>query len=396
MQQRNLKFFQLHNPFFLLSAFCMLVGCYGLIRVARAAAEQSDALLALMGVLNVYELALLGLGWYLIRSRRAVRDGRMLLLLELVFLVDATYLQGEYCSVNPSRSAVVGLFVLMLVVLKVGIMLSALGRRLSWNTHVFLLTHFGVLLGAPSLAGVLFRQGSLSSGFFYLLWWVIAVLPFFQIGILRELRRGPFPEAWLRPIDKNFRIALVFLPSISIGWHTLTLHWLYDVPFYTAYVAPVILGWVVCLSIVGVPWLAREKCTGIIWVGTLTALVFSLSYPQTLLFEPSFFPGLVFSPLRLMLVTAAAVYFFGYWSYRRTSFFVATFTVSLMAGAGHSLHSIFVNLTRALGRILPRTLTEWCLVSVVLAFVFLAAGAALSLKRNDHNSGRRPLKRPAT
>jgi hypothetical protein len=395
MQQQNLKFFQLHNPFYLLSAFCMLVGCYGLIRVARAAAVQSEALLVLMGVLHVYELALVGLAWYLIKSRRAVRDGRMLLLLELVFLVDATYLQGEYSSVNPRQSAVVGLLVLTLVVLKVGAMLSALGRRLSWKTQVFLLTHFGVLFGVPTLAGAVFRQVSLSSGLFYGLWWVLAVLPLFQIGIIRELRKGPFPESWLRPIDKNFRTALVVLPYLSIGWHVLTLHWLYDVPFHTAYVAPVILGWVVGLSIVGVPWMSRQRCTGIIWVGTLAAIVLSVSYPQTLLFEASFFPGLMLSPLRLMLLAVAAVYFFGYWSHRRRLFFAAALTASLMAGAGHSLHSILVNLTHAFGRILPRTLAEWCMVSVVLAFVFLAAGAALSLSRNDHRSGRRPLKRQA-
>ena len=40
MRETTLKFFQLHNPFYLLSALCMLAGCFGLVHVLGVAAAS--------------------------------------------------------------------------------------------------------------------------------------------------------------------------------------------------------------------------------------------------------------------------------------------------------------------------------------------------------------------
>ena len=85
MQPKTLRFFQLHNPFYLLSALCMLLGCFGLVHSLGMASGHIETLLVLMGVVQAYEFLLTGLAWHLITTRRAERDGRMLLLLELVF-----------------------------------------------------------------------------------------------------------------------------------------------------------------------------------------------------------------------------------------------------------------------------------------------------------------------
>src|ERR671913_2259379 len=90
-----LRFLVHHNPFYLLSALCMIAGCYALNAVLDVRSGQVKSILVLVGTLNLYEFMLLGLGVYLIRRRNVVRDGRTLLLLQAVFLVDLTFLNAE-------------------------------------------------------------------------------------------------------------------------------------------------------------------------------------------------------------------------------------------------------------------------------------------------------------
>src|SRR5215212_8922104 len=91
-----------HNPFYLLSALCMIAGCYALNSGLDVRSGQVRSILVLVGTLNVYEFMLLGLGVYLIRRRNVVRDGRTLLLLQAVFLVDLTFLNAETAAASLS------------------------------------------------------------------------------------------------------------------------------------------------------------------------------------------------------------------------------------------------------------------------------------------------------
>ena len=145
MEPKTLKFFQLHNPFYLLSALCMLAGCYGFVDSLKITAGQSGALLLLMGILQLYEFLLVGIAWFLISHHRAERDGRILLLLELIFLVDATYLNAELVAVDPNNGALISTAMVVLVLVKVGLMFRALKLRLSWDGGAFLLSQFGLL-----------------------------------------------------------------------------------------------------------------------------------------------------------------------------------------------------------------------------------------------------------
>src|SRR5437764_13771636 len=79
------------NPFYLLSAMCMLGGCLALTNSLSWTSIPLPRLLALIVTLNVYEGMLLGLGLYLLARRGVVRDGLMLLFLEALFLVDAAF-----------------------------------------------------------------------------------------------------------------------------------------------------------------------------------------------------------------------------------------------------------------------------------------------------------------
>src|SRR5262249_16844828 len=67
-----------HNPFFLLSGVCMLAGCFLISGAVHDNSNRVAKLLLLLGVLNVYEAAVTGLGLLLARKRGLVSDAAYL------------------------------------------------------------------------------------------------------------------------------------------------------------------------------------------------------------------------------------------------------------------------------------------------------------------------------
>jgi hypothetical protein len=390
MQPTELRFFQLHNPFYLLSALCMLAGCYGLVHVMRVGAGGSGTVLLLMGVLQVYELLLVGLAWFLISSRRAERDGRMLLLLELVFLVDAAYINAEYCARDPKGGVLVSFLVLVLAFIKVGVMLTALGIRFRLKAYVFLLAHFGAIVGIPLLSSWMSENSLMSDTFFFFVWWGVGLVPLTQNGMIGELLNRSLPNNWLFPLERNFRIAIIVLPFLSMCWHAASMHWVYGFDFHASYLTPLVLGLGVSLSLVlkGSPEL---WCRRIRWLTPWLALPFSVQHSDALLFSLPLgaLENVVFSPLRVGLLAVAVVYFVSFWPYRWRPFLVASFVSSFLAGAGYSVATI----ADTLRNLSPRTAVEWCIVSIVAAFVFLTMGASVSLSPKSDPRTQRSMKR---
>jgi hypothetical protein len=330
---------------------------------------HTETLLLLMGVVQVYELLLTGLAWFLISRRRGERDGRMLLLLELVFLVDGTYLSAEYSAADPGGGVLVGLVTL------------ALGLRFRLKAHAFLAVHFGALLGIPLLSAKMFQQSLLSDSVFYAIWWLVGILPLVQAWVVDEFQRRGLRKDWLRPLERNFRIAFIVLPYASVCWHAASMHWVYGLPFHASYLTPAILGLGVSLTLMGERWLSRPWCIGIRWLTPLLALALSVQYPSELLFSlgSDVGGGVLFSPLRFALVAAGMVYVFSFWSYRWQPFLTSAAITFLLAGAGHSISSI----VDTANFLVPKSAVEWCMASIVGAFVFLGMGAAVSLSNDS-------------
>jgi hypothetical protein len=98
------------NPFYLLSALFMLLGCFALSHHLALVSGLSRPRLILIGVLHVYELMQLALALYLNEGGRVRADAKTLFLLGLSFLVDATHLNAEIAASNPcsERPATLG------------------------------------------------------------------------------------------------------------------------------------------------------------------------------------------------------------------------------------------------------------------------------------------------
>jgi hypothetical protein len=342
-----------------------------------------------MGVLQIYELLLVGLSWYLITSGRAERDGRMLLMLEIVFLVDAAYINAEYCARDPKGGALVSFLVLALALVKVVVMLDALGIRFRLKAYLFLSAHFGALIGIPLVSAWMSEQNLLSDTFFFFVWWAVGLVPLTQSGMVDELLSRRLPNNWLLPLERNFRIAIIVLPLLSLYWHAASMHWVYGFGFHASHLTPLVLGLGVSLSRIlrGSP---KLWCRRIRWWTPWLALLFSIPHSDADLFSIPLggLETFVISPLRIGLLVTGVVYLLSFWLYRWRPFLAASAVSFFLSGAGYSVATI-VETARNLS---PRSAAEWCVASIVAAFVFLGMGASVSLSREVESRRPRPLK----
>src|SRR3954467_1584939 len=187
-----LRFLVHHNPFYLLSALCMIAGCFALNSALQTRSGELSKLLLLMGTLQLYELLLVGLGLYLIVKHRLDRDGRTLLLLDAVFLVDLTFLNNETAATNLWAGILVNGITLLLAVGKVALVMAALSVRFPRRTFCFVVLQLAVLLGMPCVLKFVERPGAVHAGItplqLYAAWWAAGL-----VLVLFEVARRMFP-----------------------------------------------------------------------------------------------------------------------------------------------------------------------------------------------------------
>ena len=91
-----------HNPCYLLSGLFMLAGCWLLNFALYTKAGDIRKLLLLLLIVNIYEFLLITLGLALIKRIAFKRDGRILLALEALFLIDITFTSGILSTIDLS------------------------------------------------------------------------------------------------------------------------------------------------------------------------------------------------------------------------------------------------------------------------------------------------------
>src|SRR4051812_199934 len=187
-----LRFLIHNNPFYLLSALCMIAGCFALNSALQTRSGELSKLLLLMGTLQLYELLLVGLGLYLIVKHRLDRDGRTLLLLDAVFLVDLTFLNNETAATNLWAGILVNGITLLLAVGKVALVMAALSVRFPRRTFGFVVLQLAVLLGMPCVLKCVEHPGALHAGItplqLYAAWWAAGLAL-----VVFEVTRRTFP-----------------------------------------------------------------------------------------------------------------------------------------------------------------------------------------------------------
>lgn len=374
-----------HNPFYLLSAACMLAGCLALTNTLSWSPVGLQRILVLIATLNVYELLLIGLGLLLIVRRGIIRDGVMLLFLEALFMVDAAFLNSEVFTLNERIGWIVNALLLAAAIAKVWVIFRVLQVPLRGPVFAFVVMQLALLFAMPGVFKHLAenRNGYLPPLALYLTWWVISLVPVIFITMVGSVARA---VAGATDIGRLFVRCVIVLATVSLVAHLATATWVYKLPFYAANLAPVLLvmalfsrslppnrfvpptqGWVVGL---GLP---------------VAAVLLSRGAPAELTIPLPW----TAQPLRPDMLAATGAYLVCVYLFA-VRYIVLWLVAGAVAGAialfGPSAATMLQWAEIALAwawwivrRMVPRTQTEWGIVAVVASFALLALGGAISM-----------------
>jgi hypothetical protein len=351
------------NPFYALSAFAMLLGCWLLSEALHLQAGHLASLLVLMAVLQLYEGLLVGLGAFLVGTGRGPRDGLTVLLLESVFLMDAPLLVSECVTADAGVGTGVAVASAALAVAKLAWVRRAAPALLSMRAAVLLGAQAALVLAAPVAAAHLARARLLEPLTLYGFWWVALALPAARRA-LRDETRAP------AGVGSRAHSAWTWVPSAMAFVHLWAVGYIHTIDFRPAFVAPFLLGLVVAA--------AREQVLRQVALPAL-AVVCSLGQGATLTFRVFGSGGFALSPLRLALLGVAASWAYLAWRDRERWLAVLAIGSGTSGFLGWSAPRLSDALGRLLDSLLPRDAFGWGALTVIAAFVLLGAGARRSL-----------------
>jgi hypothetical protein len=377
-----------HNPFYLLSAACMLAGCLALTNSLSWVSITPGRLITLIATLNLYEGLVLAIALFLITQRGLRRDGRMLLVLQAFFLADFTFLNAEIATADVRTGIAVNAILLVLAAIKLGVVLRVLRPNFTLMQFGFILLQLGVLFITPlALRWIDANRDIVNPKQFYGLWWVIGLLPAVYELLARIDPRGRVmsvsPNAQAAPIT-----AYLALPYISLLAHVGVLHWVYMVDFFGAHAGPILLGLTLVLDRFSPSKvIPRKDLLTLRLLLPAAAVLVSMNNPFT--FGPAWsYPRIELTTFNLAVAGAFFVDLY--------CFLMPYARVVLATGAVAALLYVFgptetqvsnglsrswdfsVNVTDALA---PKTLADWGVIGLVAAFGFLAIGFWISLRK---------------
>ena len=398
VQSPLIKFLNRYNPFYLLSACCMLFGVFAMNDSLDWSPISMAKLLTMIVTLNLYEAMLIGLAVFLLR-RGIRRDAMILLVIEAFFLADVGFLNMEVFARSPWVGLVVNTFVLAAAVVKVAMVFRAAGVPLGDGKFAFVVIQLGVLFAAPGMFAMVAqpRDDRLPMFAIYVGWWLAGALPVAYAMLVRSAEVFRRPWDGQRPgIDTIVSRVLLVVPMLSLIAHLCLANWIYKVPFHPLNVAPMLLGFAIAIAhadtlVATRLWRIRMQLALPFCAIALSAIKFPTDLIYPLGGGGSFANSLVMiTPLRIVLVASALVYLDGLWLFRHAYFACGAAMCLAFAGLGYSVASINDN-SLELGkswvnawiRRIPTTLFGWGFVSVIASFVLLAVGAAISMTRRE-------------
>lgn len=375
------------NPFYLLSAACMLFGCIALTNSSSFSPIKLNRLLMLIATLNFYEVLLIALALFLIVRRGLRRDGTILLFLEAFFLVDVTFLNSEIVQTNLKIGLAINGLLLALAIVKVAVIFRCLGISLAGGVFATAVAELVMLFALPGAfkhiaAG---HNASLPALAIYGAWWAIGCLPVIATLLMRNRHYFPEPQSAAYARSRAIVGMFVILPVISLLAHATTSNWVYNVRWYPANLSPLALGLAIAIGgfdahLGTLGWRMKAH-----FVLPLIAAAMSLQTPSNLVFNIG---PVGFAPLRCALIGAMGVYVYGFIVHRHILFALAACVCLGMAGMGMSIRQILDNLNLGaqqsysiFKRLLPKDRSDWGVLSMIASFLLLVAGAVVSLRK---------------
>jgi hypothetical protein len=308
----------------------------------------------------------------------------MLIILELFFLIDVTFLVSEIATKKSWIGPTIAIITFLAAIIKLAAILRILGYQRLFAQFAFILIQLATILSLP----IIFSRhpdGSVSPLALYLSWWIVGLMPVVY-EILTKL--FPTPTSLSRTIT-----TYTLLPWLSLVAHLSILHYVYDVPFFGAMAAPLLLALAMALNRAHPTRLfSRRDIVVVKTLLPLAALFVSANTPAALTLILDHNGHLILTTLRLTLIATYLefIYFFlsSYW----IPGVVVGLLIALAAAFGPTIDQLenwtqtaWTRLSTLILNILPTTQIGWGATGVVAAFIFLALGAAVSLRRSPES-----------
>ena len=396
-----LRLFVDFNPFYVLSAICMLFGVFALNDSFTWSPLPSRNLLTVLVMINVYEAMLIGLAMVLLR-RGIRRDATVLLLIETFFLADVGFLNIELFGLSLGLGLTVNALVMLAAAGKAIVLMRAARLRLHDGRLAFVLMQLLVLFALPGVIAVIGKHHDtfVSPLVLYAAWWVTALLPIAYAFLASTSRtagaRPTSPAAAAAALSDEhsallWRVLLV-LPMLSIVAHLSLCHWVYKVVFHPADLAPLLVGAAVAVGRAEGLTISRAARGRLqFWLPAVAIFLSAFDVPGGMTFLLGNMPV---TPLRVVFGASMLAYVDALWLHRQPLFAFAAAGCGGGMFMGHSVSSINDNSLAmaerskdSLTSLLPHTLHEWGVVAVGAAFVLLALGAVVSLTRKTWMRG---------
>ncbi|HEY1686528.1 MAG TPA: hypothetical protein VGG19_17325 [Tepidisphaeraceae bacterium] len=392
VRSKGARFIANNNPFYVLSAMCMLAGLFILNDSLHYNPIPASKLLTLIATLNIYEWFIIGLSVFLF-YRGILRDGAMILLIEVFFLSDVAFLNSELFTTRHWLAWPVSILLILLAGAKLLVVVRTLDSHQrkdaidSRTLRAVLACSFSLILLLFVIPGWLFsyanhHDGQVPPAVLYGIWWIVGILPALA-AYLPGSRR-------IFALSKQARMmrAYILIPYLSLIAHIGVSHWVYKSTFYSEDLSPLLLGLAVLAIRANLTPVNRPQRIG--WMIALPALAILLSISEQPLFSIPF-AGAVWTPMRITFLASALVYVDGTLTLQKLFFTIPAAICFVLSWLGSSPQAIATGASQSanqtsslLGRFLPSTPTQWGILSVISSFVLLAIGAAISLNRRDH------------
>jgi len=215
------------NPLYLLSVLMMIAGLYLVSSAASGREVGVDTVAGFFGIQNVYEIVLVAMAIYLLRTGTNGRHGRLLLIFVMIFFADLTFYQVRIAAMDPTWAFFIAAFYLLLGAAKVGAVIYWLEIRVQWDRLVYPLFAFGMIYFAPQyLYAVMDSVGveKTTTPFtgqadVYLIWLVAAAiqLPVIVSNWRKNSLEESVPNRFFGDANSFYRALLLF-PFVALAF----------------------------------------------------------------------------------------------------------------------------------------------------------------------------------
>jgi len=361
----------------------MFLGCYLVNSALDVRTGDVNKLVALVGAINAYEIALLCIGILLLRRRQWSRDGVLLLLIQMLFLADGPFILPETAMASAIWASAFNIGLLILAVIKCTVAMRALRMPLRPRTLGFLILQLVLIYAAlPLFFAHVASDGMIGAAPMYLAWWIVGCLPMLY-ELLTKLDPLPADAGTGLVVRRSY----VIVPWLILIAHLGFFQYAYRSPFSGADLVPIFLGLAMATLRVRPTSFMTLSDLRVLRV-ILPAVAFILAYINS---DMDLHLGYGSASIVSPLVISTAAVFLVYAYFLSTSIFFYTLAVMSAMEFFHligpspttlwnSAAAATDNSYRLATAIFPSTPTGWGILAILTAFILLALGGFITLR----------------